>query len=119
MLRSGRYKYIHTHGHPPQLYDLQADPRELANVAGQPRVADLEAQLARALLQDWDGDAVLAAVLASQRRRLYLKEAARVTEPRTSWDFQASRDDSRRFVRAHGAAGAKALARLPFVPPLK
>jgi hypothetical protein len=33
------------------------------------------------------------------------------------WDYQATRDDSRRFVRASGAAGAKARARFPFVPP--
>jgi len=119
MIRSGPHKYIHTHGHPPQLHDLQADPLELTNLAGRPEVAQLQERLSRELLQDWDGDAVLAEVLGSQRRRLYLKEAARVTEPRVSWDYQAHRDDSRRFVRAHGAAGAKALARFPYVEPPK
>ena len=117
MIRQGPYKYIHTHGHPPQLYDLQADPMELSNLAGRPQMATTESALALALLAGWDGDAVHADVLASQRRRLYLKEATRLTEPRPSWDYQATRDDSRRFVRAHGAAGAKALARFPFVPP--
>ena len=61
---------------------------------------------------------LLGDVRASQRRRLYLKEAAMRSGHPVSWDFQASRDDSRRFVRAHGAAGAKARARFPFVPPL-
>jgi choline-sulfatase len=117
MLRAGDHKYIHTQGHPPQLYDLRADARELHNLAGRPELAALEARLSRSLLEGWNGDAVMADVLASQRRRLYLKEAMRMTEPRAGWDFQASRDDSRRFVRAHGAAGAKALARFPFVPP--
>ncbi|MEJ7929369.1 choline-sulfatase [Ramlibacter sp. AN1015] len=117
MIRTGTHKYIHTHGHPPQLYDLQADPHELTDLAGRPETAQLEAQLAHAVLEGWDADAVLADVLASQRRRLYLRDAARLIEPRPSWDYQASRDDSRRFVRAHGAAGAKALARFPFVAP--
>lgn len=117
MVRSGDHKYVHTHGHPPQLYDLAADPRELRNLAGDPAMAEVEARLRTALLDGWDGDALMEDVLASQRRRLYLKAAAGVTEPRANWDFQATRDDTRRFVRAHGAAGAKALARFPFVPP--
>jgi choline-sulfatase len=118
MIRQGRFKYIHTHGHPPQLFDLQADPQELRNLAGDPSAAIVEAQLRDALLAGWDGDAVLRDVLASQRRRLYLKEAAARSGVVPDWNFQASRDDSRRFVRATGAAGAKARARFPFVPPL-
>jgi choline-sulfatase len=117
MLRAGDLKYIHTHGHPAQLYDLRADPLELRNLAGHPELAVQEAHLREALLAGWDGDSVLSEVLASQRRRLYLKQAMQHCEPRPAWDFQATRDDTRRFVRAHGAAGAKALARLPFVPP--
>jgi choline-sulfatase len=119
MLRAGDHKYVHTHGHPPQLYDLRADPRELHNLAGRPELAQLQSRLSAALLDGWDGEAVMADVLASQRRRLYLKQAMGETEPRASWDYQARRDDSHRFVRAHGAAGAKALARFPFVPPQK
>ncbi|MEJ8840291.1 choline-sulfatase [Ramlibacter sp. AN1133] len=117
MVRRGSHKYIHTHGHPPQLFDLRADPDELRNLAGREDVAAIESELRAAVLRDWDGDAVLRRVLASQRRRLYLKEAAAATEPRPTWDYQAHRDDSQRFVRSHGAAGAKALARFPFVAP--
>jgi choline-sulfatase len=117
MIRTRDYKYVDTHGHAAQLYDVNADPLEQANLAGSPETARVEAQLSRAVRADWDGDAVMADVLASQRRRLYLNEAARLTQPHPHWDFHATRDDSRRFVRAHGAAGAKALARFPFVPP--
>lgn len=119
MLRAGDYKYIHTHGHPPQLYDLHADPRELDNLAGRPAHAQVETRLRAQLLAGWDGDAVLRDVLASQRRRLYLKEAAQRCDPPPAWDWQATRDDTRRFVRANGAAGAKARARFPYVPPPK
>lgn len=117
MIRRGDHKYVHTHGHPPQLYDLADDPCELLNRAGDPACSAIEARLRERLLADWDGEAVLQRVLASQRRRLYLKAAAQRSGAPPAWDYQASRDDHQRFVRAHGAAGAKARARYPFVPP--
>lgn len=108
MLRRGRYKLIYTHGHPDQLYDLDADPRELRNIAGElPHVAQT---LRAELLEGWDANRVHAAVLASQRRRLFIKSATREAP---DWSYQASRDDTKRFVRASGAAGAKARARFP------
>ncbi|MBM83289.1 MAG: sulfatase [Planctomycetaceae bacterium] len=33
MLRDGKYKYIHYVDNPPQLFDLEADPQELVNLA--------------------------------------------------------------------------------------
>jgi choline-sulfatase len=58
MLRHGRFKYCHYVDHPPQLFDLRADPEELHDLAGQSEhLADLQAceQALRALL---DPDAV-------------------------------------------------------------
>ena len=115
MVRQGRWKYVYTHGHPAQLFDLEADPRELSNRAGQPLVAEVEARLLAAVLAGWDADAVHRDVLASQRRRLFLKQAAAASGVDHDWSWQATRDDHRRFVRASGAAGAKARARFPFV----
>jgi choline-sulfatase len=117
MIRRASWKYLYTHGHPAQLYDLQSDPAERINLSGQPALQALEDSLRAELLAGWDGDEVLARVLASQQRRLYLKAAALRAGRSESWDHQATRDDSRRFVRAGGAAGAKARARFPFVPP--
>ena len=39
MVRDGRYKYLYTHGHPAQLFDLSDDPLELSNRAGDPALA--------------------------------------------------------------------------------
>src|SRR6185437_2663696 len=111
MLRDGRYKYIHTHGHPAQLYDLEADPRELRNLCDDAGHAATRASMRAGVLRGWDGDAVHRDVLASQRRSLFLKKAAAASGVVHDWSFQATRDDSRRFVRASGAAGAKARAR--------
>jgi len=116
MVRDGRYKYLYTHGHPAQLFDLSDDPLELSNRAGEPALAAVEAHLRAAVLAGWDADAVHRDVLASQRRRLFLKQAATASGVDHDWSWQAMRDDHRRFVRASGAAGAKARARFPFVP---
>lgn len=117
MLRRGRHKYVHTHGHPAQLYDLDDDSLELTNLAGRDTHAHIAAAMKKELLQGWDGEQVLQDVLASQKRRLFLKEAVRHGAAAPQWDYQATRDDSKRFVRSGGAAGAKARARFPFVPP--
>ena len=34
MIRHGRYKYVHYVAYPPQLFDLEADPEELTDLAG-------------------------------------------------------------------------------------
>ena len=115
MIRQGRYKYIYVHGHPPQLYDLQSDPHELTNLCGRSEVADVEAALHRQVLTGWDAAAVMQQVLASQRRRLFLKQVAMQSGKFPDWSFQAFQDDTKRFVRSAGAADAKARARFPYV----
>jgi len=116
MVREGPFKYLYTHGHPAQLFDLADDPHELRNRAGDPALATVEAALRAAVLDGWDADAVQRDVLASQRRRLFLKRAQAASGSAPDWNHHARPDDDRRFVRASGAAGAKARARFPFVP---
>lgn len=41
MLRQGRYKYIHYSGFAPELFDLETDPEELHDLAGDPAMATL------------------------------------------------------------------------------
>jgi choline-sulfatase len=72
MLRTRRHKYIHHVGAPPQLYDLEADPEELRDIAGDTANAatlrDMEARL-RAML---DPEAVDARAKADQGRLIAL-----------------------------------------------
>ena len=118
MVREGDWKLMHTHGHPDRLYDLARDPLELEDRIGDPACAAVRDRL-RAILHDgWDGESVLAAVLASQKRRRFLQSAVATSGAPPDWTYQASRDDRKRFVRGGGnagAAGAKARARFPFV----
>ena len=51
MIRERRFKYVHFNaGLPPLLYDLQADPEELHNLAPDPAFAPELLRLARKML---------------------------------------------------------------------
>jgi choline-sulfatase len=40
-IRHGRWKYVHYVAYPPQLFDLEADPEELRDLAGDPAYASV------------------------------------------------------------------------------
>jgi choline-sulfatase len=58
MLRDGEFKYVHYVAYPAQLYDLQCDPEELNDVAGDPAYAETLARLRRRLLEILDPEEV-------------------------------------------------------------
>lgn len=57
-VRVGAFKYVHYIAHPPELFDLQHDPEELTNLAGDPRYAGKLAECDRALRAICDPEAV-------------------------------------------------------------
>lgn len=50
VLRGEHYKYVHFPALPPLLYDLQSDPNELHNVAGEPAYASIRSEMAERML---------------------------------------------------------------------
>ena len=114
MIRRGDWKYIYTHGHPGLLYNVTTDPLELDNLAGTPEAADIEAELARDILVDWDPVAVNDACIQSQKERLFIQKT---TGGEPTWAYLSRQGDAGRFVRNAGAIQAKQKARYPFVEP--
>ena len=98
MIRRGPHKFIHSPPDPDQLYDLQADPHELHNLADEPEHQCLRESFRAEIAQRWDVPALHQAVLASQRRRR-LVDRALMSGRMTPWDFQPHTDASRQYMR--------------------
>ena len=91
MLRRGARKYIWCAGDPEQLYDLDADPRELRDLAPD-GCEDLRAEVRRR----WDLGALRDAVLRSQDERRLVAQAL-ATGRRHRWGWVPPSEDG--FVR--------------------
>jgi choline-sulfatase len=117
MVRRGSWKLVASDGDPDQLYDLASDPLELANRAGDPAAAAIEAELKAELAGRWDAASLKQRVIESQRRRLFIQPVL-TTGRHAPWDYQPVRDASRAYVRNVGMEedAVKGRARLPFVP---
>ncbi len=66
MLRKGKWKYIHYVGFSPELFDLENDPEELNDLAGNPNFSDVILVLDKELRQICDPDKTDAQAFADQ-----------------------------------------------------
>lgn len=115
MLRRDQHKYIYTHGHPAQLFDLQTDPLEMNNVIGKAEYADIEQCLSTEIMRNWDPQAINEACLQSQKERMLIQKA---TNGEPNWAHISRHGDDKKFVRNSSAVGAKGAARYPYVEPV-
>lgn len=109
MLREGNLKYVHCPDDPDLLFDLGADPLELENLApGHREAARLRARVER----EWDLEALAAAIVGSQRRRLLVARALEQGRP-APWDYVPPDRSSQRYVRGRDFWAPFTGARLP------
>ena len=92
----GQYKFVLCPGDPDQLFDLDADPYELRNVAADALYAELARRLRAELQAQYDLEALESEVLSSQARRRLVAEALQYGAARP-WDFEP--DPEQRYVR--------------------
>jgi choline-sulfatase len=99
-LRRGRWKYNRCALDPDQLFDLQADPQEMTNLADDPVYADICAQFRAEAESRWDLAAFDAQIRESQARRWVVYEALR-KGGYYPWDYQPLQKASERYMRNH------------------
>ncbi len=99
-IRKGRYKFNFCELDPPQLFDLEADPDELDNLADDSAHAAIAAGFLHQVRSDWDMARFDAEVRDSQARRWVVYDAL-CQGRQTPWDFEPSHRSHDRFMRNH------------------
>ena len=70
MIREGKYKYVHYVAYEPELFDLDSDPEELVNLAGDPALSDVVKTCEAKLRSICNPEEVDARAKSAQRKRL-------------------------------------------------
>jgi choline-sulfatase len=100
MIRRGKYKYIACPTDPVQLFDLESDPDERVNLAGQPQHLQRLEEFRTDANDHWNPEQLRTQVIADQQRRRRVHEALRIGKYQ-GWDYNPARDPAREYTRSH------------------
>jgi len=98
MVKDGALKYTLSGVDPEQLFDLDSDPLELNNLAGQVKYRKTQARLKSLAEKKWDVDQLTEKVKASQNNRLFIAAALRQGK-KADWDYNAPDQSANQCLR--------------------
>ncbi|KAH7715015.1 hypothetical protein AAVH_17594 [Aphelenchoides avenae] len=99
-IRRGEFKYIACMSHSSQLFDLEADPKELVNLVEKQEYKSKVEEFEKEVRENWDLRAYHDAVMESQDRRRVVYKALR-NGSYYPWDYQPLQKASERYMRNH------------------
>ena len=99
MAKQGSIKYIHSAVDPKQLFDLETDPHEQVNQFDNPGYSEARETLAKLVSDQWDVETLTRDIVASQKRRLFLREAL-AKGRHHDWDFHPADELEQHCLRA-------------------
>jgi choline-sulfatase len=90
MIRRGKYKLCYYHGEPPLLFDLESDPEERRNLAGDPSYASVRDELVSLVLAEWDPQVIQEEMVVMKSRNGIIRDWVKRTDPAESirWEMK-------------------------------
>ena len=116
MLRRGAYKYISSTRDPKLLFNVDDDPYELNNLAGNPTLAEMVAGFEDEIAAKWDSAALTRKIISSQKQRRFVLSAQRASLPRPRWNHDEKPGEDVIWYRGEGSYNEWAF---DYMPPLK
>jgi choline-sulfatase len=98
MVRIGKWKYIAYPGYEPQLFDLEQDPLENADLGQSPEHADIRAECDVALRRIVDVEAINALAFSDQKARIEQFGGAAQIRERGSYAYSPPPGETTEFV---------------------
>lgn len=94
MLRHGRWKLVYYHGQQPQLFDLEADPDEMTDLALEPRYEAVRDALVARVLDVWDPQAIARTLAERAANKRLLSDWAKAVRPEESYLWKIRMEDN-------------------------
>ncbi len=99
LLIKNRMKLFYSEVDPPILFDLETDPDELINLAGDPAHTEVLKAMVAIADDAWDSKELKQRIVADQNRRRLIQKSHQIGVPPV-WDFQPYIDASQQYVRS-------------------
>jgi choline-sulfatase len=99
MAKQDQVKYIYSAVDSNQLYDLDTDPNEQVNEIDNSEYQEIRAALSELVNNRWDNETLTRDIIASQRRRLFLR-AALAKGKLHDWDYKPKDELEQHCLRA-------------------